>query len=74
MVHNNVDYYIPILGTWLLGGVVSVVNPNSSVKALADQLMRTESSFVFCYPKIASHVLDAIKMNKVRTRQLTPGL
>ncbi len=69
MVHNNVDFFIPVLATWLLGGVASVVNPNSSIKALADQLSSTGSTFVFSYPKIVDHILEAVNLNKVRSNK-----
>jgi acyl-coenzyme A synthetase/AMP-(fatty) acid ligase len=65
MVHNNVDFFTPILATWLCGGVASVVNPNSRVEALADQLQNTATSVIFCYPKIVNHAIEAINLNQV---------
>ena len=59
MTQNNVDFFTPVLAAWLCGGVASIVNPNTSVQSLINQLKITNISIIFCLPKIFEIVKEA---------------
>ena len=59
MTQNNVDFFTPVLAAWSCGGVASIVNPNTSVQSLINQLKITDISIIFCLPKIFETVKEA---------------
>ena len=61
VMHNCVDYFIPVLSTWLCGAIVSLTNPNTRIQTLANQFQDT--SMVFCSPELAKNVCEAIQLS-----------
>ena len=62
VVPGNAEMYFPIIGTWLLCGVVSPADPGLSVEVLVAQMEEANTKVVLC----CLATLD--KMEKVRER------
>ena len=62
VVPGNAEMYFPIIGTWLLRGVVSPADPGLSEEVLVAQMEEANTKVVFC----CLATLD--KMEKVRDR------
>merc|ERR1719334_2004258 len=48
LLPNTTEFYIPVLATWLLHGVVSPSDPALSPSVLAQQLQEANTRMVFC--------------------------
>lgn len=62
LMHNNVDYFVPVLATWVCGGIVSVLNPNSRVEALAEQFKLAGAKIIFCQPNMVQPLIKVMKI------------
>jgi len=62
VVPSNAEMYFPIIGTWLLRGVVSPADPGLSVEVLVAQMEEANTKVVFCC------LATLGKMEKVKDR------
>ena len=62
VVPGNAEMYFPIIGTWLLRGVVSPADPGLSVEVLVAQMEEANTMVVFCC------LATLGKMEKVKER------
>ena len=62
VVPGNAEMYFPIIGTWLLRGVVSPADPGLSVEVLVAQMEEANTKVVFCC------LATLAKMEKVRDK------
>ena len=62
VVPGNAEMYFPIIGTWLLRGIVSPADPELSVEVLVAQMEEANTKVVFC----CLATLD--KVEKVRNK------
>lgn len=46
---NDVHYYFPIFGAWLIGAYVSVSDPGLKSEVLLEQLEETKGKIIFCH-------------------------
>ena len=67
MMQNNVDFFTPALAAWTCGGSASIVNPNISVKSLADQLKLTKIKVIFSFPKFFQIIKEAVELIDTKT-------
>ena len=58
-MHNNSEFFFPVLGAWMAGGVVSLSDPSLTSKKMRSQLEVTKAKFVFCSPDVAENIKEA---------------
>ena len=65
MMQNNTEYFIPCLATWLCGGVVSLINPNSSAETLANQFTACKTAFIFGLKTNLKEIIEAVEKSQL---------
>lgn len=58
-LHNNTDFFFPVLASWMAGGVTSMSDPSLSSAVMAKQLDAVQPKFIFCSKDVVKNVLDA---------------
>ena len=61
VIPNSTNYHAIVFGVWLCEGIVSLTDPESSVKVLKEHFKDTNATFVVCYEGSRSTVYETLQ-------------
>ena len=62
LMQNNIDYFLPCFAAWFCGGVVSLINPNSTPESLANQFKATKTKIIIGMQSTRNSIEKALNL------------
>ena len=62
LIPSSIEMYFPVIGTWLLQGVVSPADPSLSAETVSQQLQQIGAKVIFCCKSTKNKVSEALEL------------